>query len=65
MRMQGLREVLHVRERAPAAIVVLHLEAVAFLEMHGESIREKKQKVAEIVAFLWEINYRNILSIET
>ena len=36
-----------------------------FLEMHGESIREKKQKVAEIVAFLWEINYRNILSIET
>jgi FkbM family methyltransferase len=36
-----------------------------FLEMHGETIREKKRKVAEIVAFLWEINYRRIRHIET
>jgi FkbM family methyltransferase len=36
-----------------------------FLEMHGETIREKKRKVAEIVAFLWEINYRRILHVET
>jgi hypothetical protein len=33
--------------------------------MHGETIREKRRKVAEIVAFLWEINYRRILHIET
>ena len=36
-----------------------------FLEMHGETIREKKRKVAEIVAFLWEHNYRCIRHIET
>jgi FkbM family methyltransferase len=36
-----------------------------FLEMHGETIREKKRKVAEIVAFLWEIEYRRIRHIET
>jgi FkbM family methyltransferase len=36
-----------------------------FLEMHGETVREKKRKVAEIVAFLWEINYRSIRHIET
>jgi FkbM family methyltransferase len=42
----------------------LHKPAL-FLEMHGESIREKKRKVAEIVSFLWEINYRRIRHIET
>jgi FkbM family methyltransferase len=36
-----------------------------FLEMHGETIREKKRKVAEIVDFLWEMNYRRIRHIET
>jgi FkbM family methyltransferase len=36
-----------------------------FLEMHGETIREKKDNVAGIVAFLWEINYRRILHVET
>jgi FkbM family methyltransferase len=36
-----------------------------FLEMHGETVREKKRKVAEIVAFLWEIDYRRIRHIET
>lgn len=36
-----------------------------FLEMHGETMAEKRRKVAEIVAFLWEINYRSIRHIET
>ena len=36
-----------------------------FLEMHGDTVREKKRKVAGIVAFLWEINYRRILHIES
>jgi len=36
-----------------------------FLEMHGETIREKRRKVAEIVAFLWELQYRNIRHVET
>ena len=36
-----------------------------FLEMHGDTIREKKRKVAEIIAFLWEVNYRNILHLES
>lgn len=42
----------------------LHKPAL-FLEMHGATAREKKHKVAEIVAFLWEINYRHIRHIET
>lgn len=33
--------------------------------MHGETIRKKRRKVAEIVVFLWEINYRRIRYIET
>ena len=28
-------------------------------------MREKRRKVAEIVAFLWELNYRSICHIET
>ena len=36
-----------------------------FLEMHGETLREKKRKAAEIVAFLWELNYRRIRHIES
>src|SRR5882724_9643023 len=36
-----------------------------FLEMHGETIREKKSKVAEIVTFLWEAGYRRIEHVET
>jgi FkbM family methyltransferase len=42
----------------------LHKPAL-FLEMHGETVREKKRKAAEIIAFLWEINYRSIRHIET
>lgn len=36
-----------------------------FLEMHGETIREKKRKVSDIVAFLWEIGCRDIRHVET
>jgi FkbM family methyltransferase len=36
-----------------------------FLEMHGETTREKRRKVTEIVGFLWEINYRRIRHIES
>ena len=36
-----------------------------FLEMHGATASEKSQKVREIVAFLWELNYRDICHIET
>lgn len=35
------------------------------LEMHGETMREKSRKVAEIVALLWELQYRRIRHIET
>ena len=36
-----------------------------FLEMHGETVREKERKVAEIIEFLWDLNYRQILHIES
>jgi len=36
-----------------------------FLEMHGETMREKKRKVTEIVDFLWETGYRRIHHIES
>lgn len=36
-----------------------------YLEMHGETIREKRRKVAEIVDFLWQIGYRDIRHVET
>jgi FkbM family methyltransferase len=36
-----------------------------FLEMHGETLREKKRKVTEIIALLWEIEYRSIHHIES
>jgi FkbM family methyltransferase len=36
-----------------------------FIEMHGEGVLEKRRKAAEIVAFLWELNYRRIRHIET
>jgi FkbM family methyltransferase len=50
--------------RGACNILKLHRPAL-FLEMHGETIREKKRKVAEIVAFLWEIAYQRICHIET
>jgi FkbM family methyltransferase len=36
-----------------------------FLEMHGQTIAEKKRKVAEIVDLLWKIGYRSIRHVET
>jgi FkbM family methyltransferase len=36
-----------------------------FLEMHGETVSEKKRKVAEILSFLWNLNYRRIHHVET
>ncbi len=36
-----------------------------FLEMHGETLREKKRKAAEIVGFLCDAGYRNILHVES
>jgi FkbM family methyltransferase len=36
-----------------------------FLEMHGDTVREKKRKVSEIVEFLWDAGYRRILHIES
>jgi FkbM family methyltransferase len=35
-----------------------------FLEMHGETVREKQRKASEIVAFLREAGYRDILHVE-
>lgn len=36
-----------------------------FLEMHGETLREKKRKVHEIVVFLRDTGYQSILHVET
>ncbi len=36
-----------------------------FLEMHGETMNEKRRKVAELVDFLEHAGYRDILHIET
>jgi FkbM family methyltransferase len=42
----------------------LHKPAL-FIEMHGATMREKRRKVAEIVDFLWDLDYRRIRHIET
>jgi len=36
-----------------------------FLEMHGETMREKRRKASEIIAFLREVGYRNIDHVES
>ncbi len=36
-----------------------------FLEMHGETMREKKRKASAIVAFLCDAGYRDIVHVET
>jgi FkbM family methyltransferase len=51
--LQGARETLSLYQPA------------LFLEMHGSTMLEKTRKVQEIVAFLWENNYRNIFHVET
>jgi FkbM family methyltransferase len=48
-----------------AANILKFCQPALFLEMHGETILEKKRKAAEIVDFLWDRNYRRIRHIET
>jgi FkbM family methyltransferase len=36
-----------------------------YLEMHGETMHDKRQKVRDIVVFLTELGYRNITHIES
>jgi FkbM family methyltransferase len=36
-----------------------------FLEMHGETLRQKRQKASEIVAFLCDAGYTDILHVES
>jgi len=43
---------------------ILKYRPALFLEMHGETIREKKEKVRGITEFLTEMNY-HILHVET
>ncbi len=50
--------------RGASATLALYKPAL-FLEMHGETMGEKKRKVAEIVSFLWENNYWSILHVES
>jgi FkbM family methyltransferase len=50
--------------RGARSTLQLH-KPTLFLEMHGETLREKKRKVAEIVVFLWDLNYRSIRHIES
>lgn len=50
--------------RGARATLLEHRPAL-FLEMHGETMNEKRRKVAEIVAFLLEVGYSNILHVET
>ncbi len=54
--LEALRGARHALESARPAL---------FLEMHGETRREKESRAAEIVAFLWSLNYRRILHVET
>ncbi len=53
---EALRGARHTIERYKPAL---------FLEMHGETIRDKKRKAADIVEFLWQAGYRRILHVET
>ena len=48
-----------------AANTLATYKPALFLEMHGETMREKKRKVAEIVDFLDESGYMDILHVES
>ena len=48
-----------------AANILKFCQPALFLEMHGETIRQKKRKAAEIVDFLWGRNYRRIRHVES
>ncbi|MGC9947947.1 MAG: FkbM family methyltransferase [Bryobacteraceae bacterium] len=50
--------------RGAAHTLATHHPAL-FLEMHGETMNEKRRKVSELVSFLVEAGYRNILHVES
>lgn len=54
---------LQALEGARGTLAVCH--PAIFLEMHGETIREKRRNASAIVAFLREAGYTNILHVET
>lgn len=46
------------------ATIAAHHPAL-FLEMHGQTMREKRRKASEIVTFLRDAGYTNIIHVET
>jgi len=48
-----------------ARATILKYKPRLFLEMHGETMNLKKKKVKEIVVYLNEIGYRNIVHVES
>ncbi|MGB6946424.1 MAG: FkbM family methyltransferase [Bryobacteraceae bacterium] len=54
---------LEALEGARATLDAYH--PALFLEMHGETLREKQRKAAEIIAFLYNAGYADILHVET
>ncbi len=54
---------LEALEGARATLAAYH--PALFLEMHGETIREKRRKAGEIVAFLRDEGYADIVHVET
>jgi FkbM family methyltransferase len=54
---------LEALEGARATLAAHH--PALFLEMHGETMREKRRKAAEIVGFLQDAGYTDIVHIET
>ncbi len=54
---------LEALEGARATLDAYH--PALFLEMHGDTMREKRRKVTEIVGFLRDAGYEDILHIET
>jgi FkbM family methyltransferase len=50
--------------RGAREMLTAHRPAL-FLEMHGETLNEKRRKVTEIVSYLWNLGYTNIRHVET
>lgn len=45
--------------------ILIAFHPALFLEMHGETLREKKRKAAAIIELLEELDYHNILHVES
>jgi FkbM family methyltransferase len=45
--------------------LLLQRRPALYLEMHGETMNEKRRKVREIVDYLWEAGYRDIRHVES